>query len=676
MNGADDPRGSTAEPATTREVEERLNTLLREAVPEESPQEIETVAHELAAAWPVAEVADDLVQRVRARLGERLDARLHARSRGATTVRVISRLRRPWTWVAVVGLAATVVAGILIVRTPSVSAEEVLSKAATGWVSRGIHSFELTAVSSMYKPDGAPAQQGSAEIWYLGPGRWRNNYTLSDPHGPRISMTYILTSQGQWVFNQTDEALDIYPPAKGGWVEAGPYLTSALHPAQLTSLLSHGGPCRAHAKLEPEAARVAGRPTYVVDIAHGHCPQQAVILRQQFGSEKYWIDRQTYQVLKWELFNPAGQLTSSTEVTSVRYNVPVDPALFHLTPPPGTTVHDFRPRPLPSPATVTSLLRQMAAEAPFPVFAPATPPSGMQAAMPLYNTSQGGCGPELPPTATFLPFDSCARPDLVLGYTPRPRDLLDNTWSHGVMIVERPAQAWMIKDMEQPWAAVGTSFFPGPTFQAAMVGPWPAWYHEGKRSTVGPLAGYPMESLTVEREGTLVTLTTYQISRNDLFALAERLVPIPGSHAPLSAPAAPGLAQIRAQAGFHILLPASVPAGLHEGAPILQRGYPAPPSGRPEYFVLVLYDAHDAPIAKLIESSFPPCSLPECRATTTVTLEPGATASYEHTQPNPRTSVPNLTGSKLWWRQDGTYIYLVSATLGENDLMGIARSMR
>ena len=119
---------------------------------------------------------------------------------------------------------------------------------------------------------------------------------------------------------------------------------------------------------------VAGRATYVIDLGPSTCPSAS--MPETNGRRVIWVDKETFFVLKAIQYDGRpgreGELYSTTEVTSVEYNVALAPELFTYSPPPGLRVIDERVTETP---TVTATATEPAAETPQPASTPS--PSGL-----------------------------------------------------------------------------------------------------------------------------------------------------------------------------------------------------------------------------------------------------------------------------------------------------------
>jgi outer membrane lipoprotein-sorting protein len=89
------------------------------------------------------------------------------------------------------------------------------------------------------------------------------------------------------------------------------------------------------------SATVAGRAVWVIDLGQASGCLPATVGGEPIGGVRVWVDKETYFVLKTELYEvPEQTVLFSAEVLEIEFNVPLDADLFTFTPPPGATIQE------------------------------------------------------------------------------------------------------------------------------------------------------------------------------------------------------------------------------------------------------------------------------------------------------------------------------------------------
>ncbi len=256
---------------------------------------------------------------------------------------------------AVMGAAAVLafVFGAVRLRDNSraLGAVEVLdrAKAASDSSEASFRTFVVTERSEI-NPAGAPAGEqvrGEISRWYAGPNRWRREVsaTVVGTDGRTVSRTGLTSvSDGAtvWLHRQRDNVVMARPyevAANPGELGPFPEVTGGL-----SSLLEQVARCYTpHLR---GSDTVAGRASYVVALGPPRCPVATATATAPPESSEWtlWVDKQTFLILK-SVQDIGGRAIATTTVTSIRYDVSIDPARFAFTPPPGARVRDARPAP-------------------------------------------------------------------------------------------------------------------------------------------------------------------------------------------------------------------------------------------------------------------------------------------------------------------------------------------
>ncbi|MGH7861534.1 MAG: LolA family protein, partial [Candidatus Dormibacteraceae bacterium] len=372
-------------------------------------------------------------------------------------------------------------------------------------------------------------------------------------------------------------------------------------------------------------ATVAGRSTDVIDLVPSKCPD--VSTPELNGPSTIWVDQETFFVLKEVQYSGTdGKLLSTTEVTSIQYNVPVAPARFSFTPPPGARIEDDRPKPTPAADQYQQRLAQLARQVDFPLFVPRATPSGLVPVQPRLDDTGG--------------------PQVQLSYVPPDEaGKATSAGSTGVQITEQKASYDLIdRTIQQA--------------QPTTVSGGQGGLRRGRQIR----GGGSDSAAIVLRGGTLISVTSVAVSADDLLRIAGSLEPVSGSHPPLPDPTPSALAEIRQRVSFSVFVPTWVPAGLT----------PEPPVGgaQPAENVAIRYHTADGGVGLIVSNGTPDC----CPGYAMLPSEPIALPDglQGHLIRRPTTQYGGLT---LWWQQDGTTVTLTGPAVSESDLVKIAASV-
>ncbi|HEY8477611.1 MAG TPA: hypothetical protein VIN09_12160, partial [Chloroflexota bacterium] len=500
--------------------------------PEELDPEIAATARRLVRAARPPRPGATFAARLRERLAAEA-ATVDRRNGRATGAVQRPRPSHGPRWWPLAGLATAalvvVVVGLALwmARAQTVSAREILDKAqatATNVAAGGVQSFVLTEVTRSRPANprlnaeaGFTGQERihvETSHWYEAPDRWRieRKGTVLGPDGqelPDKAWRWITVSDGAdvWTYDALHNTVQVNPwspnaDGKGGLSPFGQDATD------LATVIERARACGTPTLRGTET--VAGRPAYVVDLGSSTCPSASA--PEINGPSVIWVDQETFFVLKRVQYSGVdGQLLSTTEVTRIEYNVPIDPERFAFTPPAGARVEDFRPKPAPSADQLRQQVGQLARQVDFPIFVPRVVPNGLA---PLQPRLDDVGGPQV--QIGYVPPDEAGK-TAVAGPT-------------GVTITQRKATyAWVQRWTEQaePVAISGEQ----------------GWLRRGTSGITGSGTGSD-SAVVVLRDGTLVSVASFAVPPETLVEIAASLEPAPGSHPPLPNPTPPTLAEV------------------------------------------------------------------------------------------------------------------------------------
>lgn len=400
-------------------------------------------------------------------------------------------------------LALAILAGILWAARPQgASAQALLVRAAAAnatLTGGGARSFTLTLRERTGSGMTTPVEFATT-WWYRDPTHWRTEVrAASGPDGvSQPARTAISDGTDLWEYDGLPDAVFVQRSI------AGPAAVARVTPfagqgGDLATLLHEAGRCNATKILGEES--VANRPTLVIDLGDAKC--------RGVGRGRLWIDKETAFVLKALRDdgspNQGDALLSATEVTSIAYDVPLDPTLFAFTPPPGARVFDRRPKPAPSSGEYARQLAVWAGQLDFPLFAPRNIPAGLVPQDPRLGPSAG--------IQIELNYLSPAEVATGRSFT-----------SDGLAITERRSTERDIADLTNPDGA-GNLPPEGRAEPVAVAGSQQAWLQRGHRNPDGSNSG---ANLFLLRDGTLIMLFSAGLTPEELLRIAASLEAVSG----------------------------------------------------------------------------------------------------------------------------------------------------
>lgn len=557
---------------------------------------------------------------LRARLDRRAAGLARTRTTPTTGARTSPPARRSsfsrWSFagVAVALVIALVGLAILATRPPGVSAQELLGKArsaASDLASVGVTSFEMTQTSFAMvvdDPNTPPVRttRGETKTWYAGPSRWRIESHSETTNQPPLETITVSDGEAQWDYDVAENTVNINAADPHSF--PSPILSLDLLQQDMSN-------CYDPRVVGEEP--IAGRPAYKVELGPARC--RSASAPDLNGPHTLWIDQETFFVLKSEIRAVNGdRVTTSLEVTAVRYNIDLPADRFTFVPPPDARINDARPKPAPGAAEYASQLADLAARAPFPVFAPTSLPDGFVPRAPVYNEIEQ---------------------QVELAFVPR-EDVSNNPPAElkGILIVEKLASYELVRNRTggaEPFDLDGIQ----------------AWV---RRGNFDQTTGGSNSAVLLVRDGTLVSVSSFTIGAEQLTATARSLRGVPGGHAPLPNPTAPTLAEIRATADYPFSVPTYLPEGLT----------PAPPTSHQ-----VEYYRADGSLALIVQNSR--------QGEGGMEQEPrfkGETIKLSNGQEIHELGFdPGIM--ILWWNRDGGYVALEGHGLPRDEMLKIAASM-
>jgi outer membrane lipoprotein-sorting protein len=144
-----------------------------------------------------------------------------------------------------------------------------------------------------------------------------------------------------WTSDPAQHTVTVYPPDPAGtWPASEGYLKRFTQQDSLEGVLQSGFHCTTG--VPRGTGRIAGRAVHIVEFAQDRCRhlsggRYAHQSRLLDGRLIVWLDTETFFTLRADqyAFGKPNQLLVRTYVTSMKYNVPVNQALFRLRVPPG-----------------------------------------------------------------------------------------------------------------------------------------------------------------------------------------------------------------------------------------------------------------------------------------------------------------------------------------------------
>ncbi|MHB1294384.1 MAG: LolA family protein [Anaerolineae bacterium] len=524
-------------------------------------------------------------------------------------------------------------------RPATVNAQEIIAKAQAATALPADGGIRTLAWRETWRtwfegPEG-PVNAGETERWYEAPSRFRiatvNAMTDAEGNVKRSSTLLVGDGTDVWYYEPDEGRVTVNRLSGESGLEGITFFGQSA--GDLTTLLEQSETC--YDARVTGSDTVAGRDAYVIDLGPSKCPSASA--PDTNGRRIIWVDKETYLVLKQELYSADGQeLMTQSEVTSVQYNVALDSALFIFEVPDNVDVIDGRPQALPTgqaptavaiematpqvtvepqQAALLAALEDLAQGAEFPFFVPEDVPAGLAPRLPKLQET-GVEGGEL--WIEYVPADEVA----------------EDTFAT-LRIVEQRATYEIVTNWTQGAAPIAMPEGKG-------------WVRRGAQS----LTGATDSAVLALRDGTLVSLNSFTLTPEELYELAKTLQTVPGSRAPLPEPQAPTLEELRAQAPYPLFVPTWVPEGLTPAAPL---GYE-----------ITYYDAKGQAALVVLNGTY--LAEDPRYAGEEVALPNGLAA---HLLDMPAES----GGPILWWVQEGTPIAISGPQLTQEDLLQIAESM-
>jgi outer membrane lipoprotein-sorting protein len=552
---------------------------------------------------------------------------------------------RHWQRVAIAAVCFFIAIGVslyaLASRTSRVSAQEIIEKAyaAATLPSTGrVQSFVLTetqrSVPANQRLNALGGLNGDEQIvnetkrWYEAPNRWRVEFqqTILAADGSEISHSNsveVSDGIGIWSYDpvQNTVVVNPYDPAVIG--KDGVSLFGQ-NTGVLNDLLQQAATC-----FDPKvtgSASVAGRETYVIDLGPTKCPSASA--PEMNGRLVLWVDQETFFVLKQEQYSTDGtQVIMTSEVSQVQYNAALDPSLFTFVPPAGAGISDNRPKSAPVAGEYQKQLEQLAGQVDFPIFMPGYLPQGLEPRQPRLNVVQEN--------------------SVELAYVPA-YEVETDTLAEGKGILIRQQKATY--SLVERWVEGA---------EPVTVPEGEGWIRRGTHNVDG--TGSNSAALLL-RDGTLVSISSFGISLDELVKVTASLNPAPGSHEPLPNPTPPTLDEIRRQVSFPVFIPTYLPEGLTPGSII---GGELPMEN-----VEIRYFAPDGTVGLIVVNGNPDCCPGSLQFQSEEINLPNGIAAHLV-----RTQTTMYGGMTLWWVQEGTHIEISGPELSEEELITIAASM-
>jgi len=255
----------------------------------------------------------------------------------------------------------------LTVTAPASAQAAARRAAAVASTGAGLPPFELTEVTSTasvrFQPE-PPPPRVIEHVEYAGPSHWRDQYVITEPfHEGTQAFTQI--RNGMRIATVADGQVTISRASPSQLPSAAAWQVGSLRKMRTAGSV---GRCAPSASLG-NGPLIDGRPTLTLSIGPSPCPSADV--PQADGPATFWLDKQTFLVLRADLHGPGGRLDQTMRVTSLRYHPSFRASTFRL------------PRPSPRPTTcstsgslpsLAALRRALAA----PLLIPASLPDGLR----------------------------------------------------------------------------------------------------------------------------------------------------------------------------------------------------------------------------------------------------------------------------------------------------------
>src|SRR5262249_50410366 len=146
-----------------------------------------------------------------------------------------------------------------------------------------------------------------------GPARWRDESVITEPFREG-TQTIIQIRDGSLIASVAAGQV-----TSSGAHGRGEFPSVIGQRADLVKLLAAGsaGRCAPSESLAGAGPLIAGRPTLILRVGPSPCPSADV--PQADGPAAFWLDRQTYLILRADLHGPGNRLAQTIRVTGLRY---------------------------------------------------------------------------------------------------------------------------------------------------------------------------------------------------------------------------------------------------------------------------------------------------------------------------------------------------------------------
>ena len=334
------------------------------------------------------------------------------------TARAFFALPR-WSFVGIAAalLVAIVAIGMWVTQPSPVDASIVLNKAreaANNFSAVGVNTFEMTTESEQAIL-GDPQQPiagmsfTTSKIYYGSPLRWRVETTDQTLNAPRTTNINVQDGATNWTYDAFNQLVLADVPSQVG--------LPLPNVGSLELLNQDVSQCWTPRVIGAEI--IAGRAAYKIDLGNNKC-RSAALAAFHNAQRKLWVDKETFFVLRDEIKTEDGAQNLDTYVVrEIRYNIPLDEALFQFTPPQGSKLNDLRPKPAPNAQEFLQQLQELAKQSGVKLYMPREIPNGLVPRAPRYD-----------------PLDNTVK----LEYVP-PADASTNTFADlkGITILETQA---------------------------------------------------------------------------------------------------------------------------------------------------------------------------------------------------------------------------------------------
>lgn len=195
------------------------------------------------------------------------------------------------------------------------------------------------------RPDavsGTEPVQSELRQWFVAPGRMRVE-TVSVSEAGRQEAVLVSNGKETWSYGSGENAAfhgsvsAAFPFEKPAGVVR---FVAAPAAGLLPGLSPDGEPGCPVPKLNEGTPQVAGRAAYMITVEMNGPKCPGIMSPPGIDRVELWVDRETFFILKTVDYGADGQPVVSTEVTSVRFNAPIDPERFTFTPPSGVPIRE------------------------------------------------------------------------------------------------------------------------------------------------------------------------------------------------------------------------------------------------------------------------------------------------------------------------------------------------